>query len=185
MEIDIHQKKISISDKYKIFVNGQQTHTASAKLFRWLSEIHLLELGDSKPKYVIKKKWTLFKVAFNLTKWNNNVFEFRTKKIGERYYCCHVGQDLYEIFGHRGRKYSVYKNNVQIAYWDKKAITWFNGDNYKIIADKDSDYELIISFCLIIDNFFSNNNDNNTMTVDFGNIGPQTKKFDPAWQPKY
>lgn len=96
-----------------------------------------------------------------------------------------VGQDLYEIFGHKGRKFSVYKNDKQVAWWDKDAVTWFNGDNYKIIADKDSDYELIISFCLIIDHTSSNNNDGNTMTVDFGNIGSTVKQFDPAWQPKY
>ena len=183
MEIGINQKKISICAKYKIFIDGQQTYIASTKPFRLLSEINLFELACGSPKYTIKKKLTFFKIAFDLTKWDNNVFEFRTKKIWKKSYYCQVGQDFYEIFGHKGRKYSVYKNNAQIAYWDKVAVSWFNGDNYKIITDKDSDYELIISFCLIIDNYFSKNNNGNTVTIDFGNIGPQDKKFNPVWKP--
>ena len=185
MEIDINQKKISIGAKYQIFIDGQKTYRASAKLFRLLSEINLFELDCGRPKYIIKKKLTFFKVAFDLTTWNNNVFEFRTKKIWKKSYYCQGGRDFYEIFGHRGRKFSVYKNNTQNAYWDKEAVAWFNGDNYKIIADNDSDYELIILFCLIIDNFFSKNNNGNTVTIDFGNIGPQDRKFDPTWQPKH
>ena len=66
---------------------------------------------------------------------------------------CRVGPDLYLIYGHRGRKYSIFKNDIQGAWWDRKAVTWFAGDNYKIIADKDCDIDLIISFCLIVDNF--------------------------------
>lgn len=185
MEININQKKISIGDKYQIFIDGQQTHAASTGLFRWFAEINLFEHGNDRAKYTIKKNWTFFKTSYDLTRWDNYTFEFRTKSFWKLHYYCQVGQDLYEIFGHKGRKFSVYKNDHQVAWWDKDAVTWFNGDNYKIIADKDSDYELIISFCLIIDNNSSNNNDGNTMTVDLGNIGSTVKKFDPAWQPKY
>lgn len=185
MEIDINQKKISISDKSNIFIDGQQTHVASKELLTWLPEIHLYESGHDTPRYTIKKKWTLFKPSYNLTRWDNNIFEFRTKHFWKSHYCCQVEQDLYDIFGHKGRKYSVYKNDRQVAWWDKRAVSWFEGDNYKIIADKDCDYELLISFCLVIDNAFSSDKDGNTITIDFGHIGPQARKFEPTWQPKY
>lgn len=184
MEIDINQNKISVGNKYQIFVDGQPTHSASNRLFRWLAEINLVENGLAKPKYIIKKKWGLFNTSFDLTRWDNRVSKFRTKNFWKNHYFCQVGQDLFEIFGHKGRKYSIYKNDKQVAWWDKKAVAWFNGDNYKIIADKDCDHELIISFCLIIDNIQSNDNEVNLLTVDLGNIGPHEKKFDATWQPK-
>ena len=80
--------------------------------------------------------------------------------------------------------YSIFKNDTQVAWWDKKAVTWFAGDNYKIIADKDGDIDLIISFCLIVDNFSSDDHDGNMVTYDFGNIGFQQKRYDNNWQPK-
>lgn len=185
MEININQKKISFGDKYKIFVNNHQTHFASAKLFRFLSEIELFEEGSSRPKFTLYKRWSWFNTSYDLKSHDNNVFEFRTKNYWRNHYYCQVGPDLYEIFGHRGRKYSVYKNDKQIAWWSKSIVSWFDGDNYQIIADDNSDYELLISFCLLIDNEFSKSNGNNAITIDFGSNLLQAKKFDKTWQPSY
>lgn len=184
MEIDINQNNISLGDKYLIFINGRKTHSASTQLISWLSEINLFEGERAEPKFVIKKNQTFFKISFDLVKWDTTVFEFRTKSYWKNHYFCQVGQDLYDIFGHHGRKYSVYKNDKQIAWWDKEAVTWFNGDNYKIIADKDCDCELLMAFCLIIDNTQSRDNGRNAVTIDLGNIGSQAREFDSNWRPK-
>jgi uncharacterized protein YxjI len=185
MEININQKKISIGDKYKIFIDGQQSYSASTKLFRLLDEIELFEEGINRPKYTLYKNWAWFNTSYNLKSFDNNGFEFRTKSFWKNHYECRVGPDLYEIFGHRGRKYSVFKNNKQIAWWSKSIVTWFEGDNYTIIADQNCDYELIISFCLIIDNAFSNSKNDNAVTIDLGTVLLQARKFDTTWQPSY
>ena len=52
-------------------------------------------------------------------------------------------------------------------------------------SDKDCNFNLLISFCLIIDNFSSNDNDGNAVNIDLGNIGFQAKKIDLNWKPKY
>jgi hypothetical protein len=111
--------------------------------------------------------------------------EFRTKSVWKNHFQCQYGSENFDIYGHKGRKFSVYKNDRQVAWWDKQAVSWFEGDNYKLIADVDSDYELIMAFCLIIDNHLSNSNEGNTVTFDLGNIGPQAKAFDSTWLPNY
>ncbi|MFB0910133.1 MAG: hypothetical protein QMA99_04160, partial [Flavobacterium sp.] len=60
--------------------------------------------------------------------------------------------------------------------------TWFDGDNYRIVADNDCDVELIISFCLINDNKTESNNSKNALTFDLGNSGPEARKFDNNWK---
>lgn len=186
MEIDINQKKISIGDKYQIFIEGQQAYSASRQLLQLLPEINLFQTNSGGgARMTIKKRLSWFKAKYDITRWDNNVFQFRTKSIWKLHYQCQFGPDTYDIYGHRGRKYSVYKNDIQVAWWDKKAVSWFAGDNYKITADKDCDIDLIISFCLIVDNFSYNDKDGNTVTYDLGNIGFQAKKFDNSWHPKY
>jgi uncharacterized protein YxjI len=185
MEIDINQKKISVGDKYQIFTDGQQTHTASRQLIQLLPEIALFNNENGRPRMTVNKRVSFFKAKYDITRWDNNVFEFRTKSIFKLHYQCQCGPDLYDIYGHTGRKFSIFKNSIQIAWWNKKAVTWFAGDNYKIIADKDCDVDLIIAFCLIIDNFSSNDHEGNVVTYDLGNIGFQSKKFDKNWQPRY
>jgi hypothetical protein len=71
-----------------------------------------------------------------------------------------------------------------VAWWEKEAVSWFDGDNYTITADNDCHAELIIAFCLIIDNHKSNRHGDNAVSYDIGNIGGQVKEFDSHWRPK-
>ena len=186
MDIDINQKKISMGDKYQIFIDGQQRYSASRQLLQLLPEINLFETNaGGRARVTINRRLSWFKAKYDITRWDNNVFQFRTKSVWKLHYQCQFGPDIYDIYGHRGRKYSIYKNDIQVAWWDKKAVSWFAGDNYKITAEKDCDIDLIISFCLIADNFLNIDNDGNTVTYDLGNIGFQDKKFNNTWHPKY
>lgn len=183
MIIDINQKKISIGDKYKIFLNEKETYYAATQLFKLLSEINLFEINSTSPRITLKKCWSWLDTKYDIYR-NEQKYEFRTVSFWKNHHKCHVGNDVYEIYGHRGRKYSIFKNNIQVAWWDKNLVTWFNGDNYQMNADNDCDGELIIAFCLIIDNKSESKNDNNTLNIDFGNIGWEAKKFDTNWTPK-
>ncbi|HVX50278.1 MAG TPA: hypothetical protein VHB48_08965 [Chitinophagaceae bacterium] len=185
MEIDVNQKKISIGDKYNIFTNGVQTHFASKRMFQWLAEIKLFTGGGDIPVIIIKRRFAFFKAKYTITRADGTVLPFITKSFWKRVYQCTGGNNIYTVYGHRGRKYSIFKNDVQVAWWSKSAVTWFNGDNYKILADNDCDATLLIAFCLIIDNYASNDEkNNNAVNVNVGSIGPQGKKFDANWQPK-
>ena len=182
MEIEINQKKLFI--RYQIFTDGQQTHTASRKLFSFLSVVNLFETSDDKPKMIIKKRFSWIIPKYDIKRWDNIVLEFRSKSRFKPDFECLCSNDIYNIYGHKGRKYSIFKNNSQIAWWDQDAVSLFQGFNYKIISNKDCDIDLLISFCLIIDDR-KHGPHTDGATFDFGNIGPETKKFDESWQPKY
>lgn len=183
MEIDINQQKISIGDKYKIFINGEQTHYASRKLLSLLPVVNLYALTSERPRMTINKLFSVFKAKYDITRWDNQVLSFRTQSFWKPQYTCQVGNDSYSVYGHRGRKYSVYKNDQQVAWWDKNAVSWFAGDNYKITADSDADIELLMSFCLVVDNFASDDHDGNMINIDLGNLF-EGRKFNRDWQPK-
>jgi hypothetical protein len=183
MEIDINQDSVSLRDKYQIFIDKQQRHNASYKMLSLLPEIYLYEWDSELPKVTINKRLQWFAARYDLTKSDGKVYEFTTKSYWKGHFQCICGFDAYDIYAHRGRKYSVYKNDVQVAWWTKQAVSWFDGDNYKIIADNNCDYNLIISFCLIIDNYRSQDR-KHIINIDIGKIGPEAKKFDPYWQPK-
>lgn len=182
MEININQNKVSIGDKYKIFIGERQAYIAAAKLFRWLAEIILKDMNE-RPKLTIKKKWFFVRPSYNIIR-GQDTYAFETISFWKNHFQCQVGADVYDIYGHKGRKYSIYKNDTQVAWWEKARVTWFAGDNYKMIADNDSDTELLIALALVVDNAKSNKQDRGAVTVNIGHIGPQAKKFDPSWQPK-
>ena len=184
MVIDINQKKIAFGDKYRIYVNGEQKFSASTAIISLLPSIYLFDSGKTNARLTIDKHWAWFNTKYSIKLWDGGKIDFLSASFWKSHYKCQDGGDLYDIYGHRGRKYSVYRNDVQIAWWDKEMVSWFEGDNYKIIADDDCNYELVMGFCLIIDSQHSSSNNWNTVTIDFGNIGPQARVFDYAWRPK-
>ena len=120
MEININQQKLSIGDKYQIFTNGNQTHNAAAKLFRLFAEINLYDWGKEEPVMVIKKRFAFFVASYDITTFDGAVIELRTVSFWKAHYQCQVGADFYDIYRHRGRKCSIYKNDKQVACWDKE-----------------------------------------------------------------
>lgn len=184
MEIDINQQKIALGEKYRIYLDGQLTHVASQQAVQFRREVLLFAEDATQARMRLQKQWTWFSLAYNLTRWDHNVFLFRTESKWKNHYQCSYGEDLYDIYGHRGTKYSVYRNDTQIAWWDQDRVTWFAGDNFKIWADQSSNTELLMSFCLILDESSSESDNANTATVNLGYLGPEAKAFDESWRPK-
>ena len=183
MRLDINQRKISYGAKYDIFNEGEKEYFAKSEIFTFLAVIYLTKSGESIPCVIIKKKWSWFRANYEIEIERNKTIKFITKSLWKPHYQCVYGTDIYDIYSHRGRKKSIFKNNVQIAWLNKEAVSWFEGDNYKIIHNQDCNKELIIAFCLIIDNYMSRNDDGATLTYDFGNLGGEMKKFDSNWIP--
>jgi len=184
MRIDINQKKISLFNSYKIFIEQRKAYTADCDIVFLMPIIELHKINGNKPIVIIKKRWSLLKPKYDILFKDGTVANFRTKSSWDCHYNCEYKNDKYTIYSHLERKYSIYKNDIQIAWWDKEAVVWFSGDNYKIVADSDVEIELIISFCLIIDNYFNRRSRGNILTYDFGEVLHEDKSFNSKWLPK-
>ena len=182
MEIYINQQKFSFGDKYEIFTDGQFTHNATKKVFQIFPEIELFDAGGQR-RMLISKLHSWIDLKYDLTRWDNNLIEFRTRSAWRNHFQCQAGNQFYELFGHKGRKYSIFRNDVQVGWWTKNAVTYFDGDQYTITCDNDADVDMMISLCLIIDNAKAPGG-NNVINVDLGNL-LQARKFDEGWQPKW
>jgi len=183
-QIDINQRKIAFGYKYDVFFNEKQIRFARSQLMRLLTHIDLYGEEGGKKLLSIVQRFSIFKTSYDIEYLDGTTLEFRTLSVIKGHYVCSSGNDTYEIFRHRKRKYSIFRNGLQVAWWDQEAVTWFEGDNYKIRANDDCDIDLLISFCLIIDDSRSNKSDKQSFTYNFGYIGPEAKKFDPGWSPE-
>ncbi len=185
MQIDIIKKNISIGDKYSVLVNGIQSYFASKALFQLLAEISLTKEKGGEAILVINRKFTPFKATYTIQLGESEILDFKTISYWRLAYQCVCGADTYDIYGNRGLKYSIYKNDVQVAYFTEASVTTFKGDSYTLYADDECNKELLIAFCLIVDNYANNDNSKSTININIGNIGIfGLKKFDKDWKPK-
>lgn len=182
MIIDIHQKKIALGAKYEIVQKEKTILFAASRLFRFLSEINLFRASDEQGIAQIKRKLSFFKALYTITMSSGSEILFYMVLFWRNHYRCEYRGKTYDIYGHRGRKFSIYKGGKQIAWFEKKAISYFEGDNYRITANDDADVTLLVSFVVVIDNYRSRRHNRGIVNFDIGNIF-QARVFDESWRP--
>jgi hypothetical protein len=68
-----------------------------------------------------------------------------------------------------------------VAAFVKNRIVIGKGDRYEIRVNRDEDALLVICIAIIIDALEGAHSE--TVTIDLGNVGPEAKAFDEAWEP--
>jgi uncharacterized protein YxjI len=181
MQIQISQHKISIGNKYDIAVNGVPSFKAESKIFRIMAEININDITANDNDARIKRLFKPFMVKYKINSKNYGELLFDTVSYWKNHYCCVVGMDKYEVFEHRGRKVSIFKNDKQIAAFKRKSVSIAMGDEYTVHADDDADANLLVCFCIICDNFNDAGKDKGLINLNLGNLF-QARRFDEAWQ---
>lgn len=181
MIIDINQSAFAVGDKYRITVDGREEYRAAQKLLRLFKQIDLFRLEESDPVLSIVRRGDFYKASYDVIIGSESYW-FYGDSFWKPVFCCDMGNDRYDIYGHIGRKYSIFLDGRQIAWWEKNAVNFLSGDHYVITADDDATAAHLIAFCLVIDTWRSDRNDNKLFSFDIGSL-LQAKKFDPSWQP--
>ena len=113
--------------------------------------------------------------------FDNEVLELKLKgSLLKNYYECFYKEDKYQIIMHSGFKTSLFLNDKQIAYYDKKTTAIF--DSQKIILECNSNInkDLVYSFISAIELTFEQKE---PITIDIGNIAKDYKVFNENWKP--
>lgn len=183
MIIDINQHKISIGSHYDIFIDGEKKYYGKQKLFKLFAEVNLFAETTNEQAFKVKKKFFLLYPTYVLTDSQGKEAILEMKSYWKTHYQCTYQHKVYDIYAHRGRKCSVFINGKQVAWWDKQAVSWFDGDNYQIIADDDINEQVLIACCLAYDNYTYKSQDKGVFNYDLGNLIFQNRSFDKQWKP--
>ena len=182
MKINIKQQKISFGSQYNIFLEKNEKYYAETDMFS-RKIIHLYLKENLNERINIYKSFYFFTPDYKIELSDGNRIKFKTMSIWRTHFQCILENDIYELFSHRDRKLSIYKNGIQIGLCKKEAVSILAGDNYNLILDFNADVELLISFILILDNMNSRNG-GNLFTIDLGIIFKEYREFDCDWKPK-
>jgi len=129
----------------------------------------------------LKLKMSITKSSYKITfSENESSYELFYNGFLKAFYTFKMGDDVYDIHPHRGRKTSIFKNNQQIAYYEKRLLNRFNKTIIEIISNSNIDLGIIVLLIATID--FDFEDDAYTGTIDLGSI-LQSRKFDKDWKP--
>jgi hypothetical protein len=130
------------------------------RLFRTAQLQIILTPLDKKPIEIIPK---------NVWNWKDLIwsFEFNNSK--------------YVFQEHKGHYRSLYKNDIQVAAFDKRTINLFENDVLRVYANKDED--VLLLSCLALYSDIGDFNRGSTVTVDFGNFNGSKPPLEGKWRP--
>ena len=180
MNIGIEQHKWSLSSKYDIFVGGTN-YSASKSLLSFRDRVTVFNENE-KCVARISSHLTFFRPRYDFI-INEKEYAFSCVSLWKGIYTCIDDQKEYYLYHHKRRDYSIFRGEKQIAAFSKEFMSVGKGDIYRIEANDDCEPLLIICLALTVDTTESENKNGNTLTLDFGNIGPEAFPFDRNWRP--
>lgn len=174
--------------KYDIFVDGANSYYAESKQFTliYTSCLYMNNSDDTITRRLTVTRILSFLPHYHI-KLMNGILTFKTVSFLRGHFQCVHGPDVFDIYYYRKNKCIVCKNNTQVARIELPSL----GSGI-VQADRDSDYELIMAFVIIMDKcttmtLSARGRNVVTPTLIYRNMGisnPYLQEFNPNWQPK-
>jgi len=180
LEITIQESRLSFRSKYEIETPGSFYYAQKA-FFSWPPRL-TLQSSDERDVATLLGRFSFFRNKYDFVLRDGRIFHFYCQKRWKRVFMCEGGTESYCIYGHKGLRYSVFQSDCQIAAFTKNRIVIGKGNRYDVSLNDDAD--LLVLMCIVLAiNTSENDDDDTTVTIDIGSIGPEEKPFDSRWQP--
>jgi uncharacterized protein YxjI len=180
MDISIQEKSFSFGVQYTIETPEKTMH-ADKKILSLLTHIELFSASDSLLATISGESLLRSIYAIELT--DGAAYTFRREKLWKGVFVCEGGGETYHLYTHRGLRYSIFKNDAQIASLQKEHIVIGNGNTYDLRMNPDARLVLLTSMVLCLNTVSGDDDNDSTVTYDFGNFGPEDRAFDESWRP--
>lgn len=131
----------------------------------------------------IKLKIGLREIKFIISFYNNPRVVYLKLKGGllKNYFICHYRENVYKVIQHKGQVTSFFKDDQQIGYYRKKNISILESQRMTLISNSDIDQKLIFSFILALE--LSAQEQDEYVSVNFGNFSQEYLPFNNGWEP--
>lgn len=181
MYATIKEHKFSLRCEYDI-ASPAESYVAVKALLSLLAK---LEVRNSNEKVVatIHGNFSLFYSNYDFVLSDGRNFHYACEKFWKGVYSCIGPNASYHLFQHKGVRFSIFQDDTQIAAITRNKFIIGAGHEYEIQMNADADLLVVSCMLLALNTSEDDSSNQNTYTYDFGNIGPEDRKFDESWQP--
>jgi uncharacterized protein YxjI len=181
MDMTVQERKVSFSSEYDITAPADSYYARKAILA--LTDKIEITKQDGAAAAHIQGHFSPLRSKHDFIFADGRAFTFECEKMWTQVYACQGAGEAYTLYVHRGLKFSIFKDDRQVAAFTKNLVVLGSGNNYEIRMDSDAD-ALLIACMVITINSAEFDDDKESVSIDFGNIGPQGRRFDEAWEPR-
>lgn len=187
MKIDIAQK----SSKYTFYKNGSKDPLLKGYFKSPLFGANYTELFDMNEALVVSVRignnpWFPLlngksKLTYLITFHARSLtVEVTVQHFAKGHWTFKYQDCNYDFYRHRGHNRSLFKNDRQVAKFDKRSENVLEYDSGYIIANNNEDELLLICLFLCYDMGMNNGGE---PSVDFGHLTEGVREINPYWHP--
>ena len=181
MNVLLEEKAIAMRPTYNI-----TSPTGNLKAVKgWMPFPVKLEVTTTEgaPVANIKGQFlSFFKPKFDISFPDGRTYLFALEKIMSQVYSCKSKDEEYKLITHKGVRFSIFKGDTQVAWFNKNRMSFGTGNVYNITANSDADIALISSM-ILARNTSKEDGKKSMVNIEVGHIGPEDRPFDESWQP--
>ncbi|KOS08077.1 hypothetical protein AM493_20020 [Flavobacterium akiainvivens] len=152
MDVRIVSKTFSLSGKKNIFLDNQKLYYTITDSVGGQECVKLIDKQSNIVISIIIRDITLLQDSYTIRFLNreNKPVAFKRTEYWKHNYEGSYHDDTYTIKENAFKVYGILKNGQEIGYWLKsRNFLPTNEDNFKL-SDEITDFELVLSLCLII-----------------------------------
>jgi hypothetical protein len=181
LDATIKEHKFSLRSVYDI-TSDIASYTAQKAFVSLLANLEVRTPND-RVVATIHGNFSLFRANYDFALADGRNFHYACEKFWRGVYSCIGPSANYHLFQHKGVRYSIFQDDKQIAALTSNQFIVGNGREYDVQMNHDADLLVITCMVLAINTEAGDDKQDATFTYDFGNFGPEDRKFDESWQP--
>lgn len=182
MDFTIKERKFSFTAEYD-FTAGGVSYSARKAFFSFNDHLEITS-DTGQVAATVQGSFSPIRSKHDFTFGDGRMYHFECAQLWKRVFTCTGQGESYTLYEHKGLRCSVFRDERQIAAFTKNRIVYGKGNQYAVLMDSDADPLLVACMVLSISMAEDNSEDQNTVTFNVGNLGPEARPFDASWQPR-
>ena len=179
MNITIDHRPTLFGADYKISTPAC-IYLAKRSVFSWATKITIIGPGEKLAARILGS-FSFLRSKYRFEFPDGQIYRFECEKLWKGVFVCENLNEKFQLYSHKGLNYSIFQNDRQIASFAGNSVQ-LGASHYDVLID-DSANVVLIS-CMVLAIAESNDYDSaGRVTYDFGNLGPEDRKFDRSWTP--
>jgi|GEM_PF-3417990 len=173
-----------IGDTFEFYVNenSKPLYIGGTRI-KWFKELRTIYKNDNivatiKPriKFPLKVEYEI-----SINRENESFHIKHNNSFTKPVFQCSYLNNIYNLILHKGNKVSIFRDNVQVAYYKSSRINLNSSRNIELFANSNCDKLLLFSLIFSIE--YTEQDEANSVYFDLGNISGESKSFDEKWSP--
>ncbi|HEY6377447.1 MAG TPA: hypothetical protein VIX90_18140 [Edaphobacter sp.] len=178
MNVTIQEHKFSFLSEYDISTPDASFYARK----NFFGNSLQLQNKNGRDVAKIQSRFSFFRNEYDFELTDGGIYRFQCEKRLKGVYLCDHNEDHLYLYRHKGVRYSIFKDDRQIAAISRNRVVIGKGHRYEIAVNADANIVVILCMMLALNTPEDDPNDS-TVTYDCGNVGPEERPYDESWRP--